>query len=398
VLVNLVGNAIKFTPAGEVVLNVRCSDCRDHVAQLCFEIRDTGVGIPEEKLDQIFAEFEQADTSTTREYGGTGLGLSISSRLVELMGGRIQVESVVGQGSRFYFTLPLRVAEEGPAPVERDRDVLRGVPILIVDDNATNRRIQRETVQGWSMNACEADSGPAAVSLLRDMHSRSELPRVVLSDVHMPNMDGFMLADEIRRTFAKDSIALILLTSGGAIRTQSQLAAVGVDALLTKPVKQSELLDILLRAVGPIVKASPSPAKPCESEPCSGSSPTSGPLRVLLAEDGLANQKLAIGLLEKWGHQVTVATDGMAAVTAWETGGFDLILMDIQMPELDGIAATEIIRQRERALGRRMPIIAMTAHALSGDRQRCLDAGMDGYISKPVRRADLEQAMLELFS
>ncbi len=392
VLVNLVGNAIKFTPTGEVVLNVSCQGFQDGMPQLKFQIKDTGIGIPPEKLDQIFAEFEQADTSTTREFGGTGLGLSISSRLVELMGGRIQVESAVGQGSRFFFTIPFEIAESVPEPIERDLGVLDGVRVLIVDDNATNRQIQKETVEAWSMHPTVVDSGRAAIETLRRMRSQGGLPQVILSDVNMPAMDGFMLAAEIRRSYPDESMALILLTSGGTPDDAAIIVDLDITAVLIKPVKQSELLDTLLRALLPLIEeANPKPSVSIEPlDPIS--------LRILLAEDGLANQKLAVGLLEKWGHEVTIANNGIATIQAWGRGDFDLILMDLQMPDMDGISATKIIRQREMETGEHIPIIAMTAHALAGDRQRCLEAGMDGYVSKPVRQKDLAEAMQPLFA
>ncbi len=395
VLVNLVGNAIKFTSTGEVVLDVHDQGVRQGKHFLQFEIRDTGIGIPDEKLDHIFAEFEQADTSTTREFGGTGLGLSISARLVGLMGGHIQVESSLGQGSRFHFTISFDPAESVPKLVQRDLHLLDGKRALIVDDNATNRKIQIETVQGWGMHATEADGGLAALNLIRQLEASGDLPQIVLSDVHMPLMDGFMLAAEIRRFIPKEELAIILLTSGVSPTHHADLSELGIAAVLIKPVKQSELLNTLLQTLMPLIDS------PGETTDSGGASEESGeipPLNVLLAEDGLANQKLAIGLLEKWGHCVTVATDGLAAVEAWKQGDFDLVLMDLQMPEMDGLEATKAIRLKEQETGEHIPIIAMTAHALAGDRQRCLDAGMDGYVSKPVRRGDLAEAIQPLFT
>ncbi len=394
VLVNLVGNAIKFTPEGEVVVNVHEQARRGKVVDLQFEIRDTGVGIPEDKLGRIFAEFEQADTSTTREFGGTGLGLSISSRLVDLMGGEIHVESAVGEGSRFHFTIPLEITEAVLEPVERNLDILRDLTVLIVDDNATNRRIQRETIEGWSMRAVEAEGGPDALKKLRAMEAAGDLPKIVLSDVNMPHMDGLMLAENIRQSYSQDAIILVLLTSGFMPEDRDRVRDLEIAAVLLKPVKQSELLDTLLKALmdrdESFVKAADDSSEPdllsIES------------ISVLLAEDGLANQKLAVGLLERWGHRVTIAPNGLAAIKAWENGSFDLILMDLQMPEMDGITATKIIRQREQLSGSHIPIIAMTAHALEGDRQRCLDAGMDGYVSKPVRKSELADAIAPWFS
>ena len=398
VLVNLTGNAIKFTDSGEVVLNVRCESLTDNQADLRFEIRDTGVGIAKEKREVIFAEFEQADTSTTREFGGTGLGLSISSRLVRLMGGRIEVESEVGQGSTFHFRVTMDCAEpacESQAPAEVG--ALEGMTVLIVDDNPTNRTILQETVESWRMTPVCAESGSQAIEQLLAMRRENAMPQVLLTDVHMPSMDGIEMVRQLRRTHGiENDLVIITLTSGGLLHDTEEMDALGISAQLQKPLKQSELLESILRAVSPMLGT----ASVGERE---GDDDTLGThliphLRVLLAEDGLANQKLAIGLLSKWGHEVTVAANGKEAIEHWQTREFDLILMDLQMPEMDGLTATRRIRDREQQDGTHIPIIAMTAHALKGDRELCMEAGMDGYIAKPVRKNDLIETLQPIFA
>jgi PAS domain S-box-containing protein len=398
VLVNLVGNAIKFTLHGEVVLNVRCLGGEAGCRELRFEIRDTGIGIPADKLEAIFREFEQVDSSTTRRFGGTGLGLSISSRLVELMGGGIEVRSEVGKGSTFACTLPFQLATSSPAPrPPLQTGKLDGLSVLIVDDNATNRFILEETVMGWGMRPQTAACGPQALEMLRQHKPPDREPLVVLTDIQMPDMDGYMLACEIRRIRSGDDCVIIALTSSGQIGDPSRRSALGIAAELLKPVKQSELLEAILQAVTPLAtKVESVKARATETPPALPM--TTRPLRVLLVEDGLANQKLAVGMLQRWGHHVSIANNGQVAVDLWQEQAFDLILMDLQMPVLDGISATRIIRQREQQRGGHIPIIAMTAHAIKGDRERCLAAGMDGYLSKPVRRQELAQAIEPLLA
>jgi two-component system sensor histidine kinase/response regulator len=387
ILVNLTGNAIKFTESGEVVLNVTGRPLDESRVELHFALTDTGMGIPRDKLKKVFAEFEQADSSTTRKYGGTGLGLSISSALVSLMGGRIWVESEWGTGSTFNFTIPFPIAAATPAP-RSDPEILDGMRVLIVDDNATNRHILTEVAKSWGMAPMDVDNGREAIEILRRMNQKNETIGLVLSDVNMPEMDGFMFAEAIRGDEKISQTPIIVLTSGGRFEDSKRCEELGILAALTKPVKQSELLDTILRTVAPLKTSLQS----IES-PVSDSGPKSPALNVLLAEDGLTNQTLAIGLLSKWGHKITVAENGKIAVDLWEQGGFDLILMDLQMPEMDGIEATQCIRQREQESGDHIPIVAMTAHALKGDREKCLEAGMDGYVSKPVRRQQLFEAI-----
>ncbi|MGI9471427.1 MAG: response regulator [Rubripirellula sp.] len=398
VLVNLAGNAIKFTETGEVVLSVKCQSVNETEVNLRFELRDTGVGIAEEKRDAIFAEFEQADTSTTREFGGTGLGLSISSRLVELMGGKIEVDSKLEQGSTFYFSVKFpRTAAPSQSFPPPEIGKLEGLRVMIVDDNPTNRTILQETIESWRMSPICVDSGKHAIELLMQMRRDGRLPSVILTDVHMPEMDGIELVRQLRTIHHLDSDTVIIaLTSGGLLDSTLRNTECGFAAQLQKPVKQSELLESILEAIAPMVGSLCSVEDDVVGDEFDASSIPS--LKVLLAEDGLANQKLAIGLLSKWGHEVEIASNGQEAVEQWAAGQFDLILMDLQMPVMDGITATKEIRKRESEVGAHIPIIAMTAHALKGDRELCLESGMDGYISKPVRQKDLLKALQPLFA
>ncbi|MFG0291898.1 MAG: CHASE domain-containing protein, partial [Phycisphaerales bacterium JB050] len=353
VLLNLVGNAIKFTEKGEIAVTVTLQSQTDTHVRLHFSVRDTGIGIPSTKLKRIFSAFTQADTSTTRQYGGTGLGLTISSRLVEAMGGQIQVDSVVGEGSTFHFTAELGWTET-PTPPEalQDWPDLHNEPVLVVDDNATNRHILQEMLESWGMQVETVEGGPEAIEWLNDivLHQR-RLP-LLLSDVHMPDMDGFMLVERLRRSAATRDAVVILLTSGGRPGDAQRRRNLDIAAHIMKPVKQSELLDAIMLAVG---KPRTAAAAPESDEQELEKLP---PLDILLAEDGKANQRLAVALLERWGHTVTVAANGRLAVEAWQDGHFDLILMDVQMPELDGLAATRMIRQREEEQGGHIPIVA----------------------------------------
>jgi two-component system sensor histidine kinase/response regulator len=394
VLVNLTGNAIKFTKSGEVVLNVACESSEPGNVELHFSISDTGVGISNEKLESIFSKFEQADTSTTREFGGTGLGLSISSSLVGLMGGQIWVESELGKGSTFHFTIPLPVAEE-PASATRppSPEKLDGMRALLIDDNATNRLILDEVLKGWGILSMTAESGHRAIEIMLRQCKEDKPIDLVLTDINMPEMDGFQLAEQIREEKQIAQTPIIALTSGDRIGDPAHVERLGIHAELMKPVKQSELLETILEVIAPGNVELGTAEKPGVSD----ATPQTPALNVLLAEDGLANQKLAVGLLNMWGHQVTVAKNGRIAVDLWREGNFDLILMDLQMPELDGIEATKLIRRLEKETGGHIPIIAMTAHAVKGFREKCLDSGMDSYISKPVRKQQLYDELEPFF-
>jgi signal transduction histidine kinase/CheY-like chemotaxis protein/HPt (histidine-containing phosphotransfer) domain-containing protein len=390
VVVNLVGNAIKFTDRGEVVLRVQPESQLDGEVRLHFSVTDTGIGIPPEKQKLIFEAFSQADNSTTRRYGGTGLGLAISQQLVELMGGRIWVESHAGQGSTFHFTAAFEV--QTPAGFERDSlgHQLTNLPVLIVDDNETNRRILEEVLTNWHMQPVAADGSAAALAAMEKSAAENHLFKVILLDAHMPMMDGFGLAERIQKDPRCRGIRLIMLTSAGQPEDVSRCQALGISAYLTKPVKQSELLDVIVSVLSPR-EQQPSLA----SQPRRGSRSIRRRLKVLLAEDNAVNQLLASRILESLDHHVTVVSNGREALSAAQAGRFDLIVMDVQMPEMDGFEATAAIRKLEKATGKHIPIIAMTAHAMKGDRERCLAASMDGYVSKPIRVADVEQAVTQ---
>jgi PAS domain S-box-containing protein len=396
VIVNLVGNAIKFTDKGEIVVLVEMAEEKNNISGnksddsclLHFMVTDTGIGVPADKQQSIFSAFEQADGSTTRKYGGTGLGLAISSRLVAMMGGRIWIDSQVGKGSTFHFTA--RFGKSSctqislpPTPVK-----LQGMKALVVDDNATNRRILVETLANWGMKPESASNGPDALTLLHQAVTREAPFDVVFLDVMMPDMDGFAVAEKIRQTQALAKVPLVVLSSSDRSKDSELCRKLGIASYLPKPCKQSELLAGLIKALRISFAGEPRP-KNMDSTP----EKTASGLRVLLAEDNAVNQRLAIRLLEKQGHHITVVDNGREAVAAWERDTFDLILMDVQMPEMDGFEATGVIRAKELGADRHVPIIAMTAHAMKGDRERCLEAGMDAYVAKPVRSRDLKEAM-----
>ena len=384
VLVNLVGNAVKFTDQGEVVLDVTCrSRDGEHVA-LSFAVRDTGVGIPADKQETIFGAFDQADSSSTRRFSGTGLGLAISSRLIELMHGDISVESKVGKGSTFLFTSRFALGDTN-AVKEPDTSQFRGTRVLVVDDNATNRRILEEVLNNWGMQPAMASGVDSALDAMRRAHASGQSFPLVLSDVNMPEIDGLTLAKRIRADADLKNTAILLLTSGDRLSDLARCEELGVIGCLMKPVKQSELLEGIAVALG-VGATGTTLIGPFEETPGDGLPP----LNILLAEDSVPNQKLAVALLEKRGHTVTVVNNGREALEAMDSeAGFDVVLMDVQMPVLDGMEATAAIRRREQNSERHLPIIAMTAHAMTGDRERCLAAGMDEYVSKPIRPAEL---------
>jgi PAS domain S-box-containing protein len=412
VLINLVGNAIKFTEKGEVLVDVQMqsavsgqqsavSSRQDVMAEaspaqlptadcrLRFSVRDTGIGIPADKQSAIFGAFVQVDGSTTRKYGGTGLGLAISSRLVERMGGRIGVESVLGQGSTFHFIV--RFGLHGTArvrPMRPEPGRLRGLTVLVVDDNATNRFILVETLGQWQMRPSAVANAADALKALERAQQAGEPFSLVLLDAHMPEVDGFTLAERIRAHPDLAGATVMMLSSAGQPIDAARCQKLGLAAYLTKPIKQADLYRAVLAALGtPAAAPPPSPPPPPRAVRT---------LRLLLAEDNPVNQKLAVRLLEKQGHTVFVAGNGAEALKAIEQQPFDLVLMDVQMPEMDGFEATAAIRARERG-GGHLPIVAMTAYAMKGDRERCLEAGMDGYISKPIQPRELWQT-IEKFS
>ena len=386
IVVNLVGNALKFTDQGEIVVVVTVDTLDDTQVDLHFVVSDTGVGIPVEKQKQIFEAFMQADSSTTRRYGGTGLGLNISMQLVKLMGGQLWVESEAGEGSEFHFTVRFGLAKDAPAQSWFTIEGLASMPVLVVDDNSTNRRILEDVLTNWGMHPRMADGGLEALGEMDEAVNRGTPFKLALLDVMMPDMDGFTLAERIRQNPRLQDCSLIMLSSAGQTEDSVRCEELGIARYLIKPVKQSDLRDTILRVLSThgtsrsTAAAEPQVARPQRS------------LCILLAEDGLVNQQVARGLLEARGHQVEIANNGHEALAAVERGEFDLVLMDVQMPDMDGFEATDAIRQNERATGNHIPIVAMTAHALKGDRERCLNAGMDAYLTKPVR----PQALYEM--
>ncbi len=387
IVVNLIGNAIKFTERGEVLLRVEVRSRTEVEVCLHFAVSDTGIGISAEQEQRLFRAFSQADTSTTRKYGGTGLGLAISASLVQMMGGEIWLESEVGRGSTFHFT-----ARFGPAsgPVARPQRAeaarVQGLPVLVVDDNATNRRILEEMLANWGMRPTVVEGGREALAALEQARETGMPYALVLLDAMMPEMDGFMLVERIRQDPGLIESTLMMLSSANRREDAARCRELGVSTYLTKPIRQSTLLDAIMTSLGSSASVESrrvaAPGRPATD----GRRRT---LRLLLAEDNAVNQRLAVSLLEKRGHQVVVAGNGREAVSALDGHPFDAVLMDVQMPEMDGFEATAAIRAREAVAGGHIPIIAMTAHALKGDRDRCFAAGMDGYVSKPLQAQEL---------
>jgi signal transduction histidine kinase/CheY-like chemotaxis protein len=389
IIINLVGNAIKFTERGEIIVRVERESQVDHEITLHFAIRDTGIGIPADKHDHIFAAFSQADGSTTRQYGGTGLGLAICCHLAQAMGGRVWVESEIGHGSTFHFTgrfeLQDRRINQQPKPARHLE--WAEMPVLVVDDNATNRRFLQELLDHWGLVPTLAGDGATALAELRKARNIGQAFPLVLLDAMMPGMDGFAVAEEIQRDSDASRTAVMMLSSMDQMGDVERCKALGISAYLQKPIKESELLNTILSVLGiaqsipnnPIVSVLPA---------------RTHRLSILLAEDTPVNQRLAVTLLEDRGHTVVVANNGQDAVDLLAKNSFDLVLMDVQMPLMDGFEATAIIRARENDTGHHIPIFAMTAHAMKGDRERCLAAGMDGYISKPIQ-ADEFLAVVE---
>ena len=386
IIVNLVGNAIKFTEAGEIELRVEAEPQGDEDGvALHVSIRDTGIGIPQEQQAQIFRPFEQADGSTTRKYGGTGLGLSICIQLVELMGGKIWLESTPGEGTTFHFTAKLGLAEN---PVEQRRelpsDVIKNLRVLVVDDNATNRLILQEILTHWGMTPTLANNGPDALIAMHRADAQGEAFQLLLLDVCMPEMSGLDVLEKIQAQPELKSIPTILLTSAGRESDGRRSKELGAKGYIVKPVSQSDLLDAIAVAMGQDL-----PQQPAQDTANDEAEQDQPGLKILLAEDNKVNQTLAKHLLKKRGHAVTLANDGQEALDAWGKDAFDLILMDCQMPVMDGFKATAEIRKIESDNGEHIPIVALTANAMKGDRERCIEAGMDGYASKPIRPNEL---------
>jgi PAS domain S-box-containing protein len=380
VLCNLLGNSIKFTSQGEVELRAALERRHAEGATLHFTVRDTGIGIPLQKQKSIFEAFAQADSSTSRRFGGTGLGLTISTRLVEMMGGRIWVESHPGEGSCFHFTAQVGVVKRAPAVEPAELACLHGLSVLVADDNATNRRIVAELLASNGMKPVLAGSGAEALTRLDEAQAASAPFALMILDCYMPEMGGFELAEQIRRRPALAETPILMLTSAGQRGDAARCRELGIAAYLPKPVNQSQLLESIQTTLGRQVAEGAGPAPITHDALRAGESN----LRVLLAEDNVVNQTLAVRLLEKQGHSAVVVGTGRAALEALDEQEFDLVLMDVQMPDMDGLEATAAIREREKWSGKHVPIIAMTAHAMTGDQERCLAAGMDGYVAKPI--------------
>jgi signal transduction histidine kinase/CheY-like chemotaxis protein len=393
VLMNLIGNAVKFTRQGEVALKVLLHATEGADCLLHFIVSDTGIGIAPEKQKMIFEPFSQADSSTTRKYGGTGLGLTITSRLVAMMGGKIWVESEQSHGSKFHFIARLGIADAKPIVVgtAAPPEILSGVKVLVVDDNQTNRRILEGMLKRWNMKATSAEGGEAALGQLSAAQEAGEPFGLILMDMHMPGMDGFQLTERIRQGPHPSTVTIMMLTSAGHRGDAARCQELGIAAYLLKPIRQSELREAIARVLGAREQHGAIPLITRYS--LQDAREPSASLHVLLAEDNRVNQRLATRLLEKRGHSVVVAADGREALAAIEKEGFDLVLMDLQMPEMDGFEATVAIREKEKAGGARLPIVALTAHAMKGDREKCLAAGMDGYLTKPIRTPELDEIL-----
>jgi len=387
ILLNLVGNAVKFTDTGEVGVEVTVAERSEDDVLLRCTVRDTGIGVPEDKRWEIFGAFVQADASTTRRYGGTGLGLTISSQLIEMMGGRLWLESQPGVGSQFHFVVRLDVPEHIDAAPPPAFD-LRTIRALVVDDNATNRQILAEILESWQMAAVGVASAREALDALRAAVTAGQPFHLVLTDALMPDVDGFTLAEQIASDDQLNAVKIVLLTSAGSPALRGRRAAIFV-AMLVKPVKQSELLDAIVTAFA----APDAAARRRRAKPARRSRRGARALRVLVAEDNPTNQMLVSALLDQQGHRVSIVDNGRLAVERAAQEPFDIILMDVQMPEMSGLEATAAIREAERQTGRHIPIVALTARAMAGDREQCLAAGMDAYVSKPVRADELFSAI-----
>ncbi len=407
IIVNLIGNAVKFTNKGEIILSIekvqkKCGEFSNgKQTKLLFSVRDTGIGISEDKKHLLFQTFSQVDSSTTRKFGGTGLGLAISRRLVELMGGRIGVESEVGRGSTFAFTAQFGMQAENKSRNKSRPLSIGGLKALVIDDNATNRMILREMITGWGAVVTEAEDGAKGLEELRNAKERGDSYGLVLLDCRMPGMDGFMTAEQIKKEANLPAMTILMLTSDNKSDDIARCKELGITGYMVKPVKRSHLKDAVCRAMdqtNSVSQENPVKAKVPVDTLSSAQGARVRSLRILLAEDNAVNQKLAVRVLEKRGHEVVLANNGREALEILKNEHFDLILMDVHMPEMDGFEATASIRAKERVNGGHIPIIAMTAIAVQGDRERCLAAGMDCYVSKPVRSKELYDAIDNLIA
>jgi signal transduction histidine kinase/DNA-binding response OmpR family regulator len=383
VILSLVNNAIKFTRQGEVVLKAEAESNDESNSIMRFTVIDTGIGIAAEKQALVFSPFTQADSSSTRKYGGTGLGLTISARLVALMGGKIWVESEVGKGAKFHFTVRLRAFGNRRSSAIVSVEPLKAVRVLAVDDNRTNLRILHSTLTHWGAEATCVDSGEEALLQLASARGENRPYQAILTDMHMPGMDGFALIEQIRQTFEPAAIPIVMLTSGSDWGIRDRCRELGISGSLQKPVRRRELLYAIMTATG----------RDQAGAAQAGIQEHRETLHILIAEDNAVNQAVATRLLAKLGHSFMLANNGEEALTLLSTHAFDLLLMDIQMPEMDGLTATRKIREQENATGVHLPIVAMTAHAMTGDRELCIEAGMDGYVTKPINLQRLEDAI-----
>jgi CheY-like chemotaxis protein/HPt (histidine-containing phosphotransfer) domain-containing protein len=392
VVVNLVGNAIKFTEQGEVVVAVGAQPSEPHGVRLLVSVSDTGIGVPSDKQAVIFEAFTQADGSATRRFGGTGVGLTVASQLVRMMGGRIWMESAgEGLGSTFHFSVCLGlIGEDGSRPPRRlpFQEELKGLPVLVAEDNETSRRILAGMLGSWDMSATLAADAGEVVERLRAAAARGEPFRLALLDAHMPGTDSLELAAHIRRDPGSAGPLILMMSPGESDAEVRRARELGISLHLRKPVNQTDLLDAILTALGAGPQAPDTPANGADAP-----SSFERPLRVLLAEDHPINRRLATSMLEKRGHTVVLVANGREALAALEQMPFDVVLMDVQMPEMGGFEATAAIRDGERGGDRHLPIIAMTAHAMKGDRELCLEAGMDAYVMKPVDAPALFEAI-----
>ena len=385
IIVNLIGNAIKFTETGEVVLRVEKESMTENETNICFSIIDTGIGISSEQQELVFDAFAQADGSTTRKYGGTGLGLAISSQLIKLMGGQISVESEKGKGSKFQFTARFGL-QKGQAVkhILTRSENLEDLSVLVVDDNTTNRFLLHEMLTNWRMKPTAVENGRGALALMERAVNAGTPFVLAIVDFHMPEMDGFSLVRRIRENPRFAGIKIVLLSSIGRRGDANRCEELDIDGYLTKPVKQSDLLDTIMTVFGNYLQEGSSILVTRHSLRESRRH-----LKILLVEDNAVNRKLAVRVLERRGHEVEVANNGLEALAILEEKSFCLILMDIQMPEMDGLEATRVIREKEQGTDTHIPIVAMTAHAMKGDREHCLEVGMDGYVSKPIKAEEL---------
>ncbi|MGO8878688.1 MAG: response regulator [Desulfomonilaceae bacterium] len=394
ILVNLVGNAVKFTEKGEVVVVAKPEFENANEVVIHFTVTDTGVGIPQDKQRAIFKAFEQADASTTRHYGGTGLGLAISSQLVDMMNGNIWVKSEPGKGSEFHFTARFGIAAQSVRRVvPKERSILNNIRVIVVDDNATNRKILKETLRLWGMIPTAAPDGKSAIDAILVANSKGEPFSLALLDFMMPGMNGFEVAEAISRYPGTNIEKIMMLTSGGQRGDAAKCRDIGISAYLMKPIKQSDLLDAILMTMHKTSDSnqnSPLITRHSVRE-------ARRRLNILLAEDNPINQKLAVKILENMGHTISVVSNGMEVLACLENNEFQMILMDIQMPEMDGFEATKVIRDKEKLTGSHIPIVAMTAHAMIGDKERCLAVGMDGYVSKPINVNQLSSVIENVF-